>query len=129
MRLLLLSFSFMRSTFFLFFSSFHSDSHPGNESHSSLSSASLFCAAFLPLPGFSRVKVGVTLYAEVRPVEQRLVTGLVFNRVVLALEGACPGVFVTKNPRSPRVWSAAASSRGGRVGNRSTSQSSLCLKL
>ena len=38
-----------------------------------------------------------------------------------------PGVFVTKNPHSPRVWSADVSSIVGRDGSRSTSRSSLCL--
>lgn len=38
----------------------------------------------------------------------------------------CTALFVTKNPRSPRVLSAAASSTVGRGGSRSTSQSSLC---
>lgn len=35
---------------------------------------------------------------------------------------------VTKNPRSPKVWSAGESSRGGRGGSRSTAQSSPCLE-
>lgn len=35
---------------------------------------------------------------------------------------------VTKNPRSPQVWSAGESSRGGRGGSRSRAQSSLCLE-
>lgn len=42
--------------------------------------------------------------------------------------GACkPHFCVTKGPHSPRVWSAAASSKVDRDGSRSTSQSSLCL--
>lgn len=38
-----------------------------------------------------------------------------------------PGLFVTKNPHSPTVWSAGASSKVGRGGSQSTAQSSLCL--
>lgn len=35
---------------------------------------------------------------------------------------------VTKNPHSPKVWSAAESSRGGRGGSQSRARSSLCLE-
>lgn len=50
-----------------------------------------------------------------------------FIRVLVALGGSAAAFFVTTNPRSPTAWSADVSSRAGRGGSRSTSQSSLCL--
>lgn len=50
-----------------------------------------------------------------------------FIRFLVALVGRYLDFFVTKNPHSPRVWSADVSSKVDRGGSRSTSQSSLCL--
>lgn len=54
--------------------------------------------------------------------------GFIFIVGLLCTHYLCVGgFFVTKIPRIPRVWSAGVSSRAGRGGSRSTSQSPLCL--
>lgn len=86
----------------------------------------------LPVPDESRYHMTVYIeltgwalqLSDVQSLDQ-------FSQVPCGTEGLrytrYPGFFVTKNPHSPRVWSADVSSRVGRGGSRSTSQSSLCL--
>lgn len=80
-------------------------------------------SALLPLSA----QAGVTVYVELTFGERRPSNVQVLTASSRHQRAPSSDVSVTKNPRSPKVWSVAVSSRGGRGGNRNTSRSFLCL--
>lgn len=130
---------FALSGFFLIFSSVSTDFSPfllisdvhfeNEEDHSCVSSSSSLCfsSSFSPSRYMFRL-------SRQRPREQHPRSVHIFNVLFIFTAPSwhrrahSSDVSVTRNLRSPRVWSVAVSSRGGRGGNRKTSQSFLCLK-
>lgn len=87
-----------------------------------------------PLPVLSRMIAGTAVYIELTGRALQLSNVQSLDQFYQVPRGTgelhCTrysGFFVTKNPHSPRVWSAGVSSKVGRGGSRSTTQSSLCL--
>lgn len=103
------------------------------QAYFSLSSASLSCHPSSSSPGWKQVWPFILSWRVEHYSWAMFGHRISFMRFLAALEGPrCthyPGFVVTKNPHSPRVWSAGVSSKVGRGGSRSTSQSSLCLDL